>query len=165
MPRDPITFSKGDSIPPPLCSQGSLSLSHWAAFFHQASIGSIVNCQYLSYFRDKECNFKAFKLADDVLSSETIHVHQLDNGFGHGVLILRSRGNLSSFIEESLHYLFAGSPAIIANLWSITDKEITLFAKVILNSWTRDSVLHKCNKCISLTEIFICGKSNFPSRR
>ncbi|PKU85864.1 separase [Dendrobium catenatum] len=49
------------SIPPPLCSKESLSLSHWAAFFHQASIGSVVNYQYLSFVRDKACSFKAGK--------------------------------------------------------------------------------------------------------
>ncbi|XP_020573851.1 separase-like [Phalaenopsis equestris] len=64
-----------------------------------------------------------------------------------------------------LHYLFAGSPAIIANLWEVSDKDIDRFAKAILNSWTQDSILHKCNKCIDLAETSNAGKSKFPSRR
>ncbi|KAJ3694888.1 hypothetical protein LUZ60_000265 [Juncus effusus] len=39
----------------------------------------------------------------------------------------------------SLSYLFAGSPAIIGNLWDVTDRDIDLFGKAVLDSW-----LHSC---------------------
>ncbi|XP_037451889.1 separase-like isoform X2 [Triticum dicoccoides] len=32
----------------PLYSKGSLSLNHWAAYFHQASVGTHLNCHYLA---------------------------------------------------------------------------------------------------------------------
>ncbi|KAJ4768331.1 hypothetical protein LUZ62_078706 [Rhynchospora pubera] len=37
-----------------------------------------------------------------------------------------------------LSYLFAGSPAVIANLWDITDKDINIFSKAVVNSWLQD---------------------------
>ncbi|XP_010908769.2 separase isoform X2 [Elaeis guineensis] len=44
------------SITLPLHSEKSLSLNHWAAYFHQASIGTYMHCQYLSCVRDLACN-------------------------------------------------------------------------------------------------------------
>ncbi|PKA50946.1 separase [Apostasia shenzhenica] len=60
---------------------------------------------------------------------------------------LKQRGNYAPQ-GAPLHYLFAGSPSIIANLWDVSDKDIDRFAKTILNSWIQDSVsLDTCEKC------------------
>jgi separase len=55
-----------------------------------------------------------------------------------------------------LSYLFAGSPAIIANLWDVSDKDIDRFSKALLNSWLHDSSLdgNNCSKCCQLTKEF-----------
>ncbi|KAI3841547.1 hypothetical protein MKX03_023861 [Papaver bracteatum] len=37
-----------------------------------------------------------------------------------------------------LSYLLAGSPAIIANLWEVTDKDIDRFGKAMLNAWLQE---------------------------
>jgi separase len=37
-----------------------------------------------------------------------------------------------------LSYLFAGSPAVIANLWDITDRDIDRFSMAVVNSWLQD---------------------------
>ncbi|OQU85801.1 hypothetical protein SORBI_3004G312400 [Sorghum bicolor] len=53
-----------------------------------------------------------------------------------------------------LSYLFAGSPAIIANLWDVSDKDIDRFSKALLNSWLHDNSLdgNNCSKCCQLTK-------------
>ncbi|KAG0532378.1 hypothetical protein BDA96_04G103300 [Sorghum bicolor] len=55
-----------------------------------------------------------------------------------------------------LSYLFAGSPAIIANLWDVSDKDIDRFSKALLNSWLHDNSLggNNCSKCSQLTKEF-----------
>ncbi|KAG0486804.1 hypothetical protein HPP92_008899 [Vanilla planifolia] len=52
------------SIPLPLCLQKSLSLSHWAAFFHQASVGAVVHSQYHSFMTDKDSSFKTCEVSE-----------------------------------------------------------------------------------------------------
>ncbi|XP_020266857.1 separase [Asparagus officinalis] len=39
----------------PLSSENSISTSHWAAYFHQASLGTYLPCQYLACVNDKAC--------------------------------------------------------------------------------------------------------------
>ena len=40
-------------ITEPFFSESSLSTSHWAAYFHQASLGTYLPCQYLACLKDK----------------------------------------------------------------------------------------------------------------
>ncbi|KAK8969287.1 hypothetical protein KSP40_PGU017653 [Platanthera guangdongensis] len=63
-----------------------------------------------------------------------------------------------------LHYLFAGSPTVIANLWEVTDKDIDRFAKAMLDSWTQNSALY-CKKCARVAEDSKDGKALLPLRR
>ena len=37
-----------------------------------------------------------------------------------------------------LSYLLAGSPAVIANLWEVSDKDIDRFGKSMLTSWLQE---------------------------
>jgi len=47
----------------------------------------------------------------------------------------------------SQHYLLAGSPAIVANLWDVTDKDIDIFLEDFLNRWlTKAKDLAVCVK-------------------
>lgn len=70
-----------------------------------------------------------------------------------------------------LSYLFAGSPAIIANLWDVSDKDIDRFSKTLLNSWLQDNFQddNNCSKCCQLTQEFesmsIVPKENGRTRR
>ncbi|KAK8968139.1 hypothetical protein KSP40_PGU001097 [Platanthera guangdongensis] len=63
-----------------------------------------------------------------------------------------------------LHYLFAGSPTVIANLREVTDKDIARFAKAMLDSWTQNSALY-CKKCAGVAEDSKDGKALLPLRR
>jgi len=55
-----------------------------------------------------------------------------------------------------LSYLFAGSPAIVANLWDVSDKDIDRFSKALLNSWLHVNSLdgNNCSKCCQRTKEF-----------
>ncbi|CAL5019775.1 unnamed protein product [Urochloa decumbens] len=70
-----------------------------------------------------------------------------------------------------LSYLFAGSPAIIANLWDVSDKDIDRFSKALLNSWLQEIFTdgNNCSKCTLLTQEFesmnIAPKDNGRTRR
>ncbi|KAJ8471851.1 hypothetical protein OPV22_026194 [Ensete ventricosum] len=44
------------SISLPLQTENSISLNHWAAYFHQVSVGTYLHCQY--YSRNKACSSK-----------------------------------------------------------------------------------------------------------
>lgn len=50
---------------------------------------------------------------------------------------LKCRG---SYAPEGvpLSYLFAGSPAVIANLWDIGDRDIDRFSKAVVNPWLQN---------------------------
>ncbi|EPS58493.1 hypothetical protein M569_16320 [Genlisea aurea] len=37
-----------------------------------------------------------------------------------------------------ISYLLAGAPAIVANLWEVTDRDIDRFGKAVLNAWMRE---------------------------
>lgn len=43
-----VVSVSAESISLPLCTGKALSASHWAAYFHQASVGSYMHYQYLS---------------------------------------------------------------------------------------------------------------------
>lgn len=53
-----------ESISLPLCTGKALSASHWAAYFHQASVGTYMHHQYLSSMKGKlkSGNSKASKV-------------------------------------------------------------------------------------------------------
>ncbi|XP_061337166.1 separase [Gastrolobium bilobum] len=55
-----------------------------------------------------------------------------------------------------LSYLLAGSPAIIANLWEVTDKDIDRFGKAMLDAWLkeRSDLTRECFQCNLLSEEF-----------
>ncbi|KAG1342225.1 putative Separase [Cocos nucifera] len=57
-----------------------------------------------------------------------------------------------------ISYLFAGSPAVIANLWDVTDKDIDRFGKAILDSWLQEesAALDNCTRCDQLVKQFGC---------
>lgn len=38
-----------------------------------------------------------------------------------------------------MHYLLAGSPALVANLWDVTDRDLDRFSKSMLTLWGLDS--------------------------
>lgn len=71
-----------------------------------------------------------------------------------------------------LSYILAGSPAIVANLWDVTDKDIDRFAKVILDAWLQEeSACRGCPGCNHMVEEFGCmtldnkGKTKVPKSR
>jgi separase len=70
-----------------------------------------------------------------------------------------------------LSYLSAGSPAIIANLWDVTDKDIDRFSKALLDSWLQENFAdgNICSNCCQLTQEFeamkIAPKENVRTRR
>ena len=53
-----------------------------------------------------------------------------------------------------LSYLLAGSPAIVANLWDVTDKDIDRFGRAMLDSWLKERLgtSSSCDKCNLLSE-------------
>ncbi|GJY14174.1 separase [Tanacetum coccineum] len=53
-----------------------------------------------------------------------------------------------------LHYLFAGSPVIIANLWDVTDKDIDRFGKAMLDAWitARSTSSLDCAQCTEIAD-------------
>ncbi|KAL5992925.1 hypothetical protein ACLOJK_013844 [Asimina triloba] len=53
-----------------------------------------------------------------------------------------------------LSYLLAGSPAIIANLWDVTDREIDRFGRGILDDWLQEesSAQTGCLKCCQVVK-------------
>uniref|UniRef100_A0A0E0GDD4 separase n=1 Tax=Oryza nivara TaxID=4536 RepID=A0A0E0GDD4_ORYNI len=55
-----------------------------------------------------------------------------------------------------LSYLSAGSPAVIANLWDVSDKDIDRFSKALLGSWLQENFVaaKNCSKCCQLTREF-----------
>lgn len=55
-----------------------------------------------------------------------------------------------------LSYLLAGSPAIVANLWEVTDKDIDRFGKAMLDAWLKERInlAMECLQCNSLSKEF-----------
>ncbi|XP_072953682.1 separase isoform X1 [Typha angustifolia] len=72
-----------------------------------------------------------------------------------------------------LSYLFAGSPAVVANLWDVTDKDIDRFGKAMLNSWLQEELADQdnCSNSCRLAKEFGCmsvdneGNANFLKTR
>ncbi|MQM00180.1 hypothetical protein Taro_032908, partial [Colocasia esculenta] len=55
-----------------------------------------------------------------------------------------------------LSYLLAGSPAVIANLWDVSDKDIDRFGKAMLNSWLQERSIIRCSQCNRVMEECEC---------
>nr|TKW23443.1 hypothetical protein SEVIR_4G292500v2 [Setaria viridis] len=55
-----------------------------------------------------------------------------------------------------LSYLSGGSPAVVANLWDVSDKDIDRFSKALLHSWLREDSADdsNCSQCSQLTQEF-----------
>ena len=69
-----------------------------------------------------------------------------------------------------LSYLSAGSPAVVANLWDVSDKDIDRFCKALLDSWLQENFEDdKCSQCCQLTQelqaLNITDKDNGRTRR
>jgi separase len=70
-----------------------------------------------------------------------------------------------------LSYLSAGSPAVIANLWDVSDKDIDRFSKALLDSWLQENIEdgNNCSQCCQLTQdleaLNIAAKDNGRTRR
>ncbi|XP_065666100.1 uncharacterized protein LOC101239166 isoform X3 [Hydra vulgaris] len=48
-----------------------------------------------------------------------------------------------------LYYLLAGCPAVVANLWEVTDKDIDLFLEQLLKEWVTESSGESLASCVS----------------
>ncbi|KAL9691962.1 hypothetical protein QQ045_012390 [Rhodiola kirilowii] len=123
--------------------------------------------EFEKWFRDQNLEGKAgdAPTVDELFSA--LKKHDLFIYFGHGsgaqylpsheiqklencaatLLMGCSSGSLhlnGSYLPRGmpLSYLMAGSPAIIANLWEVTDKDIDRFGKAILEAWLRERSVH-----------------------
>ncbi|XP_078168632.1 separase isoform X1 [Carex rostrata] len=81
-----------------------------------------------------------------------IHAAALLMGCSSGVLTCKG-----SYAPQGtpLSYLFAGSPAVIANLWDITDRDIDKFSKGVVNSWLQSEAEVRavsCSACAIIEE-------------
>ncbi|KAK1309132.1 hypothetical protein QJS10_CPA09g00164 [Acorus calamus] len=148
---------------------------------------STTQVEFEEWFREKKWEGKAGNAptAEELVSA--LQNHDLFVYFGHGngtqyitgheiqklnrcsatLLMGCSSGSLQlkgSYAPRGapLSYLFAGSPAVIANLWDVTDKDINRFSKVILNTWLREESDPQtcCTACHSST-----NRSNVNTRR
>lgn len=54
-----------------------------------------------------------------------------------------------------MNYLIAGSPAVVANLWDVTDKDLDRFSKTLLEKWGIDDDPEN----VSLTEAVVSSRS------
>ncbi|CAM0943846.1 unnamed protein product [Alopecurus aequalis] len=61
----------------PLYSKGSLSLNHWAAYFHQTSVGTYLNCHYLASLHALPRKTDAKGVAGDLEKHVTEFFHEL----------------------------------------------------------------------------------------
>ncbi|CAH8360120.1 unnamed protein product [Eruca vesicaria subsp. sativa] len=116
-----------------------------------------------SWFRDKNFEGKAGSVPSAEELTKALQNHDLFLYFGHGsgaqylssreiekldncsatFLMGCSSGSLwlkGCYIPHGipLSYLLAGSPAIVANLWDVTDRDIDRFGKALLEAWLRE---------------------------
>ncbi|CAA7060137.1 unnamed protein product [Microthlaspi erraticum] len=144
--------------------------------------GDLSNTQveFESWFRDQNFKGKAGSVPSSEELTEALQSHDLFLYFGHGsgaqylskneiekldncsatFLMGCSSGSLwlkGCYIPQGvpLSYLLAGSPAIVANLWDVTDRDIDRFGKALLEAWLRErsdssSSEGGCSQCESL---------------
>ncbi|CAN7071285.1 unnamed protein product [Brassica oleracea var. botrytis] len=119
--------------------------------------------EFESWFRDQNFEGKAGSVPSAEELTEALQNHDLFLYFGHGsgaqylssreiekldncsatFLMGCSSGSLwlkGCYIPQGipLSYLLAGSPAIVANLWDVTDRDIDRFGKALLEAWLRE---------------------------
>ncbi|KAL0890878.1 hypothetical protein Bca101_014861 [Brassica carinata] len=119
--------------------------------------------EFESWFRDQNFEGKAGSVPSAEELTEALKSHDLFLYFGHGsgaqylssreieklenccatCLMGCSSGSLwlkGCYIPQGipLSYLLAGSPAIVANLWDVTDRDIDRFGKALLEAWLRE---------------------------
>ncbi|KAF3592824.1 hypothetical protein DY000_02027105 [Brassica cretica] len=140
--------------------------------------------EFESWFRNQNFEGKAGSVPSAEELTEALKSHDLFLYFGHGsgsqylssreieklenccatFLMGCSSGSLwlkGCYIPQGipLSYLLAGSPAIVANLWDVTDRDIDRFGKALLEAWLRErsdspspfSSEGGCSQCESLT--------------
>ncbi|KAG2240437.1 hypothetical protein Bca52824_090755 [Brassica carinata] len=128
-----------------------------------------------SWFRDQNFEGKVGSVPSTEELTEALRKHDLFLYFGHGsgaqylssreiekldnccatFLMGCSSGSLwlkGCYIPQGipLSYLLAGSPAIVANLWDVTDRDIDRFGKALLEAWLRER--SDSSSCTSTSE-------------
>lgn len=96
------------------------------------------------------------------LGAQYIPRHEIQklDGCAASLLLGCSSGSLSlhgAYLPEGtvLSYLLAGSPAIIANLWEVTDKDIDRFGRATLEAWLKERTdSPSCTHCSTLAKEF-----------
>ncbi|EOA19088.1 hypothetical protein CARUB_v10007755mg [Capsella rubella] len=135
--------------------------------------------KFESWFRDQNFKGKAGSEPSAIELTEALKNHDLFLYFGHGsgaqyipkreierlencsatFLMGCSSGSLwlkGCYIPEGipLSYLLGGSPAIVATLWDVTDRDIDRFGKALLEAWLQErsdsSAEGGCSQCESL---------------
>ncbi|KAK7302457.1 hypothetical protein RJT34_13347 [Clitoria ternatea] len=137
--------------------------------------------EFEHYFRDQNLEGKAGCRPTVKELASALESHDLFIYFGHGsgaqyiprheiqkldkcaatLLMGCSSGSLTLHGQYApqgvpLSYLLAGSPAIVANLWEVTDKDIDRFGKAMLDAWLkeRSDMPLECFQCNLLSEEF-----------
>ncbi|KAJ1434987.1 SEPARIN core domain [Sesbania bispinosa] len=137
--------------------------------------------EFENYFRGQNFEGKAGSKPTVKELASALRSHDLFIYFGHGsgaqyiprheiqklekcaatLLMGCSSGSLTlhgSYAPQGipLSYLLAGSPAIVANLWEVTDKDIDRFGKAMLDAWLkeRSDLPTECLECNLLSEEF-----------
>ncbi|KAK7412084.1 hypothetical protein VNO78_03531 [Psophocarpus tetragonolobus] len=138
--------------------------------------------EFENYFKDQNLEGKAGSRPTIKELASALESHDLFIYFGHGsggqyiprheiqkldkcaatLLMGCSSGSLTlpgQYAPQGipLSYLLAGSPAIVGNLWEVTDKDIDRFGKAMLNAWLKersDMVPTECSQCNLLSEEF-----------
>ncbi|KAJ7946655.1 putative Separase [Quillaja saponaria] len=153
------------------------------AFYLLNPSGDLSSTQvtFENWFRDQKLEGKAGFVPTVEELAAALSSHDLFIYFGHGsgaqyisrheiqklekcaatLLMGCSSGSLSlngCYIPQgtSLSYLLGGSPAIVANLWEVTDKDIDRFGKAMLDAWLqeRSKLPLACAQCNSIAEEF-----------
>ncbi|CAA7401560.1 unnamed protein product [Spirodela intermedia] len=125
---------------------------------------SSTQMEFEEWFRNQKWQGKAGKVPTSEELIEALQNHDLFLYFGHGSGTQYIPGNAIQKVDHCaatllmgcssgslflrgcyaphgapLSYLLAGSPAVIANLWEVSDKDIDRFGKAMLNSWLQES--------------------------
>ncbi|XP_014518647.1 separase isoform X1 [Vigna radiata var. radiata] len=137
--------------------------------------------EFENYFRDQNLEGKAGSRPAIKELASALESHDLFIYFGHGsgaqyiprqeiqkldkcaatLLMGCSSGSLTlpgQYAPQGipLSYLLAGSPAIVGNLWEVTDKDIDRFGKAMYDAWLkeRSDMSSECCQCNLLSEEF-----------
>ncbi|XP_020220359.1 separase isoform X1 [Cajanus cajan] len=141
----------------------------------------LTQIEFENYFRDQNLEGKAGSRPTIKELASALESHDLFIYFGHGsgaqyisrheiqkldkcaatFLMGCSSGSLTlpgQYAPQGipLSYLLAGSPAVVANLWDVTDKDIDRFGKAMLDAWLkeRSDMPTECLQCNLLSEEF-----------